>query len=266
MGSGHWSLAPRMASARACVRWRPAVNKEEPVRDSGELEDLQWSPHNELEADKIDQFVIISRSVGTFARALDCSSSVKQPSLHMSAAAASRDITLFHAYELLHKHNYDIAEALKMLVPTSGPVLCRDEMEDWSASEANLFEEAIEKYGKDFNDIRKDYLPWKTMKNIIEYFFMWKTTDRYVQQKRIKAMEAESKLKQVFVPAYSNKTTRLTGSNGEIIIRGRDCDAYPNLSRYSWTTYKKYGKFLPAKTTEDSFILDKSTLSTAQRL
>lgn len=33
-------------------------------------------------------------SVGTFARALDCSSSVRQPSLHMSAAAASRDITL----------------------------------------------------------------------------------------------------------------------------------------------------------------------------
>ncbi len=34
------------------------------------------------------------RSVGTFGRALDCSSSVRQPSLHMSAAAASRDITL----------------------------------------------------------------------------------------------------------------------------------------------------------------------------
>ena len=59
-------------------------------------------------------------------------------------------------------------------------MLCRDEMEDWSASEANLFEEAIEKYGKDFNDIRKDFLPWKSMKNIIEYFFMWKTTDRFV--------------------------------------------------------------------------------------
>ena len=59
-------------------------------------------------------------------------------------------------------------------------------MEDWSSAEANLFEEAIEKYGKDFNDIKKDFLPWKSMKNIIEYFFMWKTTDRYVQQKRIK--------------------------------------------------------------------------------
>ena len=35
-------------------------------------------------------------------------------SLHMSAAAASRDITLFHAYELLHQHNYDVAEAIKV--------------------------------------------------------------------------------------------------------------------------------------------------------
>ena len=108
---------------------------------------------------------------------------------------------------------------MKALVPDTGPMLCRDEMEDWSASEANLFEEAIDKYGKDFNDIRRDFLPWKTMKNIIEYFFMWKTTDRYVQQKRIKAMEAESKLKQVFVPAYSNKTTRLTGTAYEIFLK-----------------------------------------------
>lgn len=49
---------------------------------------------------QIDQFLVVSRSVGTFARALDCSSSVKQPSLHMSAAAASRDITL--VLQLLH--------------------------------------------------------------------------------------------------------------------------------------------------------------------
>lgn len=141
-------------------------------------------------------------------------------------------------------------------------------MEDWSASEANLFEEAIEKYGKDFNDIKKDFLPWKSMKNIIEYFFMWKTTDRYVQQKRIKAIEAESKLKQVYVPAYTNKTARITGNNGEIIIRGKDCDAYPNLPQYSWKEYKKYGRFIPATISDDSFILDKSSFSssTAVRL
>lgn len=37
-------------------------------------------------------------AVGTFARALDCSSSVRQPSLHMSAAAASWDITLVRCF------------------------------------------------------------------------------------------------------------------------------------------------------------------------
>lgn len=31
-------------------------------------------------------------------------------------------------------------------------------MEEWSASEANLFEEALDKYGKDFTDIRQDYV------------------------------------------------------------------------------------------------------------
>ncbi|XP_030239329.1 metastasis-associated protein MTA3 isoform X1 [Drosophila navojoa] len=169
-----------------------------------ELESLVWTPEHSLTDRKIDQFLVVSRSIGTFARALDCSSSVKQPSLHMSAAAASRDITLFHAMNILHQHNYSIDEAMSSLVPSTGPVLCRDEIEDWSASEANLFEEALDKYGKDFNDIRQDFLPWKTLKQIIEYYYMWKTTDRYVQQKRVKAVEAELKLKQVYIPQYNN--------------------------------------------------------------
>ena len=242
----------------------PQVDKEQEVRDSEELEELVWNPENDIDKEKIDQFVIISRSVGTFARALDCSSSVKQPSLHMSAAAASRDITVLHAYQALHKHNYNIDQALSSLVPTSGPVLCRDELEDWSSAEANLFEEAIEKYGKDFNDIKKDFLPWKSMRNIIEYFFMWKTTDRYVQQKRLKAIENESKLKQVYVPAYTRKSSRVTGPNGEAFVLGKECDAFPDMTKYCWSAYKKYGKLCPAVTTEDCFIIDKSMNSAAR--
>ena len=69
--------------------------------------------------------MVIARSVGTFARALDCTSTVRQPSLHMSAAAASRDITLLHAMDVLHKHNYDVSKAISSLVPSGGPVLCR---------------------------------------------------------------------------------------------------------------------------------------------
>ena len=60
--------------------------------------------------------------------------------------------------DVLHNETYDITKATQRLVPHSGPVLCRDEMEEWSASEANLFEEALDKYGKDFRDIRQDFV------------------------------------------------------------------------------------------------------------
>jgi len=245
---------------------KPSKAALEQERKSEELEELLWRPNGSLEEEKVDQFIVIARSVGTFARALDCSSSVKQPSLHMSAAAASRDITVFHAYQALHAHGYDIGAALKSLVPTTGPVLCRDEMEDWSSAEANLFEEAIEKYGKDFNDIKKDFLPWKSMRNIIEYFFMWKTTDRYVQQKRIKALEAESKLKQVYVPPFNRKSTRVSGPNGETMVLGREAlEGYPDLKKYSWALFKKYNKFNITQSSEDCFVVDKS-FNTAARL
>ncbi|XP_078034789.1 metastasis associated 1-like isoform X2 [Augochlora pura] len=195
----------------------PAERESDPRR-SQDLETLVWTPRHSLTDRQIDQFLVVSRSVGTFARALDCSSSVKQPSLHMSAAAASRDITLFHAMDTLHRHNYDVAKAMSSLVPSTGPVLCRDEMEEWSASEANLFEEALDKYGKDFADIRQDFLPWKTLKNVIEYYYMWKTTDRYVQQKRVKAVEAESKLKQVYIPNYNKTAPPTTAPSAATIV------------------------------------------------
>uniref|UniRef100_A0AAR2IL34 Metastasis associated 1 family, member 2 n=1 Tax=Pygocentrus nattereri TaxID=42514 RepID=A0AAR2IL34_PYGNA len=146
------------------------------------LETKVWDPDNQLKDSQIDQFLVVARAVGTFARALDCSSSIRQPSLHMSAAAASRDITLFHAMDTLQKNGYDLAKAMSTLVPQGGPVLCRDEMEEWSASEAMLFEEALEKYGKDFNDIRQDFLPWKSLASVVQFYYMWKTTDRYIQQ------------------------------------------------------------------------------------
>ncbi|XP_043235499.1 metastasis-associated protein MTA3-like isoform X2 [Amphibalanus amphitrite] len=211
-------------------------------RRSKDLETLVWTPNHDLPDRQIDQFMVIARSVGTFARALDCSSSVKQPSLHMSAAAASRDITLFHAMDVLHKNGYDMSRALASLVPSSGPVLCRDEMEEWSASEANLFEEALEKYGKDFNDVRQDFLPWKSNAQLVEYYYMWKTTDRYVQQKRVKAVEAESRLKQVYIPNY-NKPNPAALSNGKMVNgaggpdSGRPCSGCSETHSAQWYSW-----------------------------
>ncbi|KAI0243021.1 Metastasis-associated protein MTA1 [Lamellibrachia satsuma] len=207
-------------------------------RNLTELEQLVWSPDTNLTDKQIDQFMVIARSVGTFARALDCTSTVRQPSLHMSAAAASRDITLFHAMDTLHKHVYDVSKAIASLAPPSGPVLCRDEMEEWSASEANLFEEALDKYGKDFNDIRQDFLPWKSLKSIVEYYYMWKTTDRYVQQKRIKAAEAESKLKQVYIPNYNKPNpAQITGKVNGIDGQARPCESCYTAQSNQWYSW-----------------------------
>ncbi|KAM5129748.1 metastasis-associated protein MTA1 isoform 3-T3 [Mantella aurantiaca] len=219
-------------------------------RDQADLETKVWEANSPLTDKQIDQFLVVARSVGTFARALDCSSSVRQPSLHMSAAAASRDITLFHAMDTLHKNCYDISKAISALVPQGGPVLCRDEMEEWSASEANLFEEALEKYGKDFTDIQQDFLPWKSLTSIIEYYYMWKTTDRYVQQKRLKAAEAESKLKQVYIPNYNKPNPNQINANnikpavvngtvvqGPNVGAGRACESCYTTQSYQWYSW-----------------------------
>ncbi|CAB1351809.1 unnamed protein product [Coregonus sp. 'balchen'] len=185
---------------------------EADTRIQEKLETKVWHPDNQLKDPQIDQFLVVARAVGTFARALDCSSSIRQPSLHMSAAAASRDITLFHAMDTLQKNGYDLAKAMSTLVPQGGPVLCRDEMEEWSASEAMLFEEALEKYGKDFNDIRQDF-------------------------KRLKAAEADSKLKQVYIPTYTKPNPNQImgpgnkpGMNGAAgFQKGLSCESCHNL-------------------------------------
>ncbi|KAK2495682.1 hypothetical protein MC885_014536 [Smutsia gigantea] len=223
---------------------------EDDGRDQSKLETKVWEARNPLADKQIDQFLVVARSVGTFARALDCSSSVRQPSLHMSAAAASRDITLFHAMDTLHRSAYDVAKAIAALVPQGGPVLCRDEMEEWSASEASLFEEALEKYGKDFTDIQQDFLPWKSLTSIIEYYYMWKTTDRYVQQKRLKAAEAESKLKQVYIPNYNKPNPNQisvnnvkagvvngAGAPGQSPGAGRACESCYTTQSYQWYSW-----------------------------
>lgn len=185
------------------------IDSSEDKSNSSELETLMWDPNNPLSTKQVDQFLVLARSVGTFARALDSGSSSKEASLHLSAAAASRDITLLQALSVLHKSKYDIGKAVTGLIPDGGPVLCRDEMEEWSSGEATLFEEGVRKHGKEFIEIQQDYLPWKTVSSIIEYYYMWKTTDKYVQQKRLKAQEGDSKVTQIFIPS-SNTAINLT--------------------------------------------------------
>lgn len=141
-------------------------------RDLSEMETLVYTSDHNLTDDDINKFLTIAKSVGTFARALDCSSSIKQPSLHLTAASASRDVTLLYAMQLLHQNDYDLGKAVCALVPSTGPVLCRDEIEEWTAGEATLFEEAIEKYGREFGDIRQDFVSTISDNQLINLFLI----------------------------------------------------------------------------------------------
>ncbi|MBN3281389.1 MTA3 protein, partial [Polyodon spathula] len=135
----------------------------------------------------------------------------------------------FHAMDTLHRLDYDLKTVISILVPQGGPVLCRDEMEEWSASEANPFEEALEKYGKDFNDIRQDF-------------------------KCLKASEAEIKLKQVYIPTYNKPNPhQISMSNGKPLAMngaagaggalslnsgpGRACESYFSLQSPQWYSW-----------------------------
>ena len=67
----------------------PTTRKEEPEHVSEQL----WEP-NKMADQKVEQFLVVSRSIGTFARALLDGAKKPQISLRLGAAAASRDITL----------------------------------------------------------------------------------------------------------------------------------------------------------------------------
>lgn len=158
--------------------------------------------------------------------------------------------------DMLHKHHYDLASSTCSLVPSTGPILVKDQMEDWSAAEANSFEDAIEKCGKDFGEIQKEYLPWKSLKGIIEYYYMWKTTDRYVAQRRLKLAEQENKLKQVFIPNYNKAHQCLLPSRTQNETKpcescgttssaqwyqSNSAQPHTRLCAECWTYYKKLG-------------------------
>ena len=76
-----------------------------------------------------------------------------------AASLASRDCTLLSAYRTIHEANYDFTKACEALTPNTssqpgevnvGPKFFRDEFEDWSKSEVQLFEEGNQKFQKGF--------------------------------------------------------------------------------------------------------------------
>ncbi|CAH8436386.1 unnamed protein product [Schistosoma intercalatum] len=208
-------------------------SKSEDVRLTEVHEELVWSPSHSLTAQEIDMFCLLAKAVGTYGRAHDTSSSTRQPLLLSATASAARDITRQHAHDILHEANYDLNKAINLLLPGGQPIIYRDQLEDWSANETNIFEEALDKYSKVFTDILSNCLPWKTHKSIVELYYFWKTTDRYVRQRRTKLAAQEHKLKQVYIPNYNKPNPAVLYHNTDKTIN-RPCEGCGSLNSPQW--------------------------------
>ncbi|XP_043231795.1 metastasis-associated protein MTA3-like [Amphibalanus amphitrite] len=175
----------------------PDLERAEP------LETLLWTP-GRIDDAEVDTFLRLARSVGTLARALDPSVTGRcGASLHLAAAAAGRDATTQHALDALHAADYRLPAALSGLVAgrrAERLTLCRDQLDAWTVSEAQLFEKAMNKCGKAFGDIRRDFLPWKSTAQLVEYYYLWKTADRYLRRRLTKAAAASGRPIRLLLP------------------------------------------------------------------
>lgn len=71
----------------------PFVPPSKRKKEAEHMGEKLWEP-NKMSDQKVEQFLVVSRSIGTFARALLDGAKKPQISLRLGAAAASRDITL----------------------------------------------------------------------------------------------------------------------------------------------------------------------------
>lgn len=188
--------------------------------------------------DDLDRLITIAKSVGLYARALDASAASVQPLLQVSACMASRDSTLQWAMDCMHNSGYDLGEAVKKMVTKKGPVLVRDQLEAWSPSEAQLFEDGVDRYGKEFSLIRAECLPWKSYSAIIEFYYMWKASDRYLSYKRTKAVEQEKKMRQFQLPNSHKEDKNSSAMLPENSMScNRACEGCCTLDSDVWYTW-----------------------------
>ena len=228
---------------------------ESDERDMAQLETLVWNQDSSvISEEQIEQYLLIAKSLALFARALCSSSAVLQTGVVTGAAAARRDITLFHAMDVLHNKCYNISNAISGLFSSSAtPVICMDQLEKWSRAETKIFDKALARRRRKFNAIIfQQYLPWKSLQNIIEYYYMRKDISIGNQRKTVKGEKAENQVELVNLskhkrvdPVQSIDISHIDGK------QCRNCNSNKSQQWYTtkhgdlcagcWLYWKKYG-------------------------
>ncbi|KMY91999.1 mesoderm induction early response protein 1 [Drosophila simulans] len=80
------------------------------------------------------------------------------------------------ALHLLVQCGYDFKEALRRKRMNVLPLT--DTMSSWSEDECLKFEEGIQRFGKDFYQIRQNQVRTRTMRELVHFYYLWKKSER----------------------------------------------------------------------------------------
>ncbi|XP_054718908.1 uncharacterized protein LOC129233547 [Uloborus diversus] len=142
---------------------------EKDGRKCEDLETIKWKP-DQLTDQEIEQYLSMAKGIGLFAKAVDNPKNAEKSdsSLQSAIKGLSEFVASHHPC-----HHDDGCQVPKP--SSSGESECKINVaNDWSPSEAQLFAQALEACGKNFCAIKKEFLPWKPVRSIIEYYYQGK--------------------------------------------------------------------------------------------
>ncbi|EDV59680.1 mesoderm induction early response protein 1 [Drosophila erecta] len=96
-----------------------------------------------------------------------------------SSAAGDQELVVKDNEQALHllvQCGYDFKEALRRKRMNVLPLT--DTMSSWSEDECLKFEEGIQRFGKDFYQIRQNQVRTRTMRELVHFYYLWKKSER----------------------------------------------------------------------------------------
>lgn len=144
---------------------------EKDTRRCEDLETLKWKP-DKLSDQCVDQYLSMAKAISRFARAID-PSLVPEKAVDTPMQTALKGLSEFVTSH--HPCHHDAG----CQVPNpqlSGECSTKHiSSSEWTPNETQLFAQALEVCGKNFCAIKKDFLPWKPVRSLIEYYYQGKS-------------------------------------------------------------------------------------------
>jgi len=159
--------------------------------DNRILAEQLWSANSVSKMGELENYLTLVKSVGILARCSDPMTVAKKSSVNTICNDSLRDTAIQMALNKLHASKYKFWIAIQFWVNENSPVMVTDQCEMWTSHELKLFEESLETTGKNFGRIYRNILKWKTVYNIVDFYYLYKTTGRYVEAKLRKIYSPE---------------------------------------------------------------------------